>query len=202
MAVKMVDLVLATSNANKMKEIRSIVPDCFNLISLSDAGVFSELPETTGTIPGNAAQKAEEVFRLTGKNSMADDTGLIVPALNGLPGVDSAFFAGLPRSDDRNMQKLLSMLEMEKDRSAYFLCVIALVMDGKTSLFEGRLDGTIALSPSGSNGFGYDPVFIPEGESCTLAMLEPSEKNRISHRKRALQNLTAALSRDLSGLDG
>jgi XTP/dITP diphosphohydrolase len=202
MAVKMVDLVLATSNANKMKEIRSIVPDCFNLISLSDAGVFSELPETTGTIPGNAAQKAEEVFRLTGKNSMADDTGLIVPALNGMPGVDSAFFAGLPRSDDRNMQKLLSMLEMEKDRSAYFLCVIALVMDGKTSLFEGRLDGTIALSPSGSNGFGYDPVFIPEGESRTLAMLEPSEKNRISHRKRALQNLTAALSRDLSGLDG
>lgn len=187
------ELVLATANANKVAEIRAILPPGFVLYSLTESGVHSELPETTGTIAGNALQKALKVYELTGKSCLADDSGLIVPALGGKPGVDSAFFAGLPRSDQRNMEKLLADLQ-GKSRSAYFVCVIALVLEGKEFLFQGELHGSIAPVPTGNNGFGYDPVFVPDGYARTLAEFMPEEKNRISHRANALSQLVQFLS--------
>ncbi len=183
-----IDLVIASNNQHKVSEIRSLLPAGYILKSLTDVNVHDELPETTGTIPGNALQKARKVYELTGKSCIADDSGLIVPALDGRPGVDSAFFAGMPRSDRRNIEKLLSELD-GKNRSAYFICVIALVMEGQEFVFQGELHGAIATAPAGSNGFGYDPVFIPEGDIRTLAEYSPEEKNKISHRAKAIAKL-------------
>lgn len=188
-------LILATNNSHKVNEIRQILPPGFDPVTLSQAGIDEELPETSGTIPGNASQKARRVYELTSKTCIADDTGLIVPSLDGQPGVDSAYYAGLPRSDERNVSKLLNELQGKPSRDAYFLCVIALVLGREEYFFEGRLNGTIALTPSGNNGFGYDPVFIPAGSDVTLASLSPTEKNKISHRGRALGKLVDFLQK-------
>lgn len=186
-------LVLATANTNKVREIRALFPSGYILQTIREVNVTEELPETTGTIEGNALQKARKVFELTGKSCLADDSGLIVPALEGKPGVDSAFFAGLPRSDQRNMEKLLFDLQ-GKSRAAYFVCVIAVVLQGEDFLFQGELHGSIAQVPTGNNGFGYDPVFIPEGDTRTLAQHSSEEKNRISHRAKALAQLVHFLN--------
>ena len=190
-------LILATNNSHKVNEIRDLLPPGFDPLTLSQAGISEDLPETTGTIPGNALQKARRVYELTSKACIADDTGLIVPGLDDQPGVDSAFYAGLPRSDARNVAKLLQELKGKASRKAYFLCVIAFVSNGNEYLFEGRLDGTIAEVPEGSNGFGYDPVFIPDGSDKTLASLWPDEKNRISHRAKAVDKLISFLKKQL-----
>lgn len=186
-------LILASNNEHKVVEIKSILPAVFRIITLAQAGITDELPETSSTIPGNAMQKARTVYELTGTNCLADDTGLLVPEIGGLPGVDSAFYAGLPRNDHRNMEKLLLALDKSNDRSAYFLCVMALIYNGQEFTFEGRLNGRISRSLAGSNGFGYDPVFIPEHSTKSLAEFTPKEKNSFSHRAIALQKLISFL---------
>lgn len=181
--------VFASRNPHKLLEISSALPPNFCLNSLSDAGISEELPETSGTISGNAAQKALYVWNATGKDALADDSGLEVESLGGRPGVDSAFFAGVPRNDARNMMYLLDQLDGIVDRRASFVTVIALVMGGELRLFEGRVQGHIAESPRGSNGFGYDPIFIPDGYRETFGQLPATIKQSISHRARAVASL-------------
>lgn len=188
------NIIFASRNTNKLTEIASILPSYITLRSLSDVGVLEELPETTGTISGNAAQKAMYVWHLVGADALADDSGLEVEALGGRPGVDSAFFAGQPRNDARNMMYLLDQLEGISDRRASFVTVIALVLGGDLRLFEGRVKGRITEAPRGSNGFGYDPVFIPDGYDETFGQLSASIKQSISHRARAVQSLRDYLS--------
>ncbi len=180
-------LVLATNNPHKVKEIRKILPESFELLTLKDAAVHEDLPETSGSIPGNAVQKAMKVWELTGMQCVADDSGLEVDALDGKPGVDSAHFAGHPRNDARNIIFLLDQLEGVVNRQASFVTVLAYVKSGQVYLFEGRVKGTITNKPLGNNGFGYDPVFIPEGFDKTFAELSEEEKNAISHRAKALK---------------
>jgi XTP/dITP diphosphohydrolase len=184
-----IELVLATNNIHKLTEIRKTLPLSFNLLTLKDAGVLFELPETSGTIPGNAMQKARVTFESTGKNCLADDSGLLVEVLDNQPGVDSAFYAGLPRNDQRNIEKLLENLIGKTNRKARFITVLALILDGKEYLFEGEIKGEIALSPSGNAGFGYDPVFVPVGYQHTFADMDPDLKNKISHRANAIQKM-------------
>jgi XTP/dITP diphosphohydrolase len=155
---------------------------------------LDELPETTGTIPGNALQKARFTFEVTGKNCLADDSGLLVESLDNQPGVDSAFYAGLPRNDQRNIEKLLINLQDKTNRKARFITVLALILDGKEFLFEGEVVGEITHSPSGNLGFGYDPVFVPKGYQHTFAELDPDLKNKISHRANALQKMVDFLA--------
>jgi len=186
-------LVLATGNPNKILEIGAILPGRFVLNTLSEVGVTSELSETSGTIYGNACQKALSIWELTNCDCIADDSGLEVEALGGKPGVDSAYFAGHPRDDDRNTLFLLDQLEGVENRKASFLTVIALVLNGELFTFEGRLHGTISNQRKGHHGFGYDPVFIPGGYDRTLAELGSEVKNTISHRALALNKLAAFL---------
>lgn len=183
-----IKLVLATNNQHKVREIRKILPESFDLINLKEAGVEEELPETAGTIEGNAAQKALKVWELTGLECVADDSGLEVDILGGRPGVDSAHFAGLPRNDSRNIIFLLDQLEGVTHRHAQFRTVLAYVKEGKVLLFEGKVKGRITNRPMGMGGFGYDPVFIPDGFDSTFAEMKEEEKNRISHRANALNN--------------
>lgn len=186
-------LVLATVNPGKVLEISSILPLRFVLNTLSEVGVTSPLPETSGTIYGNACQKALTVWELVNCDCIADDSGLEVDALGGKPGVDSAYFAGHPRDDDRNTRYLLDQLEGVENRKAAFVTVIALVLKGELFTFEGRLEGSISHQCKGSHGFGYDPVFIPSGYDRTLAELGSDIKNSISHRASALAKLVAFL---------
>lgn len=182
-------LVLATNNQHKVSEIRKILPKSFELLTLNEAGLEADLPETTGSIAGNAAQKAISVWKLAGCDCIADDSGLEVDALGGKPGVDSAHFAGLPRNDDRNIVFLLDQMEGIQNRKANFKTVIALVKEGNVHLFEGKVNGVITNSRRGTGGFGYDPVFIPEGFDKTFAELPEEIKNSISHRANALKEL-------------
>lgn len=184
-----IQLVLATNNQHKVSEIRKILPECFDLLSLKEAGVSEELPETSGTIEGNAMQKALKVWELTGYDCIADDSGLEVDSLDGRPGVHSAYFAGEPRNDDRNIVFLLDQLEGVNNRRANFVTVIALVRAGEVFLFEGKVFGNITNRRQGTGGFGYDPVFVPDGFTETFAELGDEVKNRISHRAVAVGKL-------------
>lgn len=186
-------LVLATNNRHKINEIRKILPQGYELLTLTEAGVVEELPETSSTIEGNAAQKAMRVWEITGCECFADDSGLEVDALDGRPGVHSAFFAGEPRNDQRNVVFLLDQMEGITNRSARFRTVIALVQGGNVFLFEGIVEGTLTTSARGTGGFGYDPVFIPVGFDKTFAELDENVKNSISHRAIALKKLMAFL---------
>ncbi len=188
-----ISLVLATNNVHKVSEIRSILPKSYTFITLQEAGVVFELPETSGTIKGNAVQKALTVWEATGCSCIADDSGLEVQALNGRPGVDSAHFAGLPANPHRNLMFLLDQMEGVKDRSARFVTVIALVIGGQVYTFEGIVDGNITEVPRGGGGFGYDPVFVPEGVDVTFAEMSDAQKNTISHRAKALRALQVFL---------
>lgn len=185
----MIRMVLASNNQHKAVEIRKILPKCFDLISLSDVGIMSELPETSGTIIGNAIQKAMFVWEATGIECIADDSGLEVEALEGRPGVDTAHYSGFPISADRNMDKVLSELNGSENRRASFVTVIALMRHGKCVEFEGRVFGTIAAEKRGLNGFGYDSIFIPDGQLLTFAEMDEQAKNEISHRGLALAKL-------------
>lgn len=187
-------LVFATNNAHKLSELRQIIGDRFELLSLGDIGCHDDIPETADTLEGNAMLKARWVKDRYGYDCFADDTGLEVDALGGQPGVYSARFAGPGHDSKANMNKLLSMLDGEENRDARFRTVIALIKDGETHLFEGIVDGEITKSPSGTDGFGYDPVFRPEGWEMTFAEATPDEKNAVSHRGRAVAKLIAYLN--------
>lgn len=189
-------LCFASNNEHKLAEIRPLLPTGFTLLSLADIGCHEELPETQDTLEGNARQKAEYVRQHYGVACFADDTGLEVTALNGDPGVYSARYAGPQRLAEDNVAKLLQELAGAPDRSAKFRTVVALAAaDGSVREFAGEVAGHIAEAGRGVGGFGYDPVFVPaEGDGRTFAEMSGTEKNRISHRARAVTNLLAFLS--------
>lgn len=188
-------LVFATNNPHKLEEIRAILGSKLEILSLADIGCDADIPETAGTLEGNALIKAHYVYDNYKLDCFADDTGLEVDALHGLPGVHTARYAYPDRHDpEANMIKLLEALRENNDRNARFRTVIALIEKGKEHLFEGVVEGVIAREKSGTQGFGYDPVFIPEGNSKTFAELGEDIKNTISHRVRAVQKLAEYLA--------
>ncbi len=186
-------IVFATHNAHKVSEVQAVLGSEYQLVTATEAGISEEIPETQPTIEGNALQKARYVYEHTGLNCFADDTGLEVEALNGAPGVYSARYAGEHVSYADNNKLLLKNLAGCQNRKARFRTVIALILDGKEHFFEGRVEGTIATEPHGEGGFGYDPLFIPEGSQLTFAEMSPEAKNGISHRGRAVAKLVAFL---------
>lgn len=188
-------LVFATNNPHKLEEIRAILGSKLEILSLADIGCDADIPETAETLEGNALIKAHYVYDNYKLDCFADDTGLEVDALHGLPGVHTARYAYPDRHDpEANMIKLLEALRENNDRNARFRTVIALIEKGKEHLFEGVVEGVIAREKSGTQGFGYDPVFIPEGNSKTFAELGEDIKNTISHRARAVQKLAEYLA--------
>lgn len=180
-------LCFATNNLHKISEVQALVGSGFPLMGLQDIGCLEELAEEQNTLEGNAWQKASYVFEHYHVSCFADDTGLEVKALGGAPGVFSARYAGPQRSADDNIRVLLNNLENHSDRSAQFRTVICLMQDSQPHYFEGVLSGTIIHEKRGTNGFGYDPVFVPNGQSRTLAEMTLAEKNTISHRAQAMQ---------------
>ena len=186
-------LVFATNNPNKLKELQALVGDKYQLLGLKDIGCFEEIPEEQLTLEGNARQKAFYVYEKYGYSCFADDTGLEVEALNGEPGVYSARYAGEEKDASANMNKLLHEMDRINNRKARFRTVISLVINGKEVQFEGIAEGEITREKCGDSGFGYDPVFLPEGFSKTFAEMELQDKNKISHRGRAVQKLVRRL---------
>jgi XTP/dITP diphosphohydrolase len=180
--------VFATNNKHKLEEINKLLTTTCTIQSLSNVNIFDELPETHETLEENAIEKAMYVYEKYKYNCFADDTGLEIEALNGKPGVYSARYAGIDCSYEDNVNKVLKEMSMVENRKAVFRTIIALVEDGLTQTFEGRVEGKIILEKKGSNGFGYDPVFMPEGYNITFAEMDLDMKNRISHRARALEN--------------
>jgi len=189
-------LVFATNNAHKLEEIRAILGDKVEVLSLKDIQCDVDIPETADTLEENAVLKAEYIYRHYGLDCFADDTGLEVEALNGAPGVYSARYAGGEGHDsEANMRKLLAEMEGKTNRKAQFRTAICLIEGGVEHLFEGVVKGEIIEEKRGASGFGYDPVFMPEGYTETFAEMGNEEKNRISHRARAVQALCAYLNR-------
>ena len=182
-------LVFASNNKNKIQELQSMRPETITIVSLESIGCFEDIPETADTIEGNAIQKANYVTEKFGYDCFADDTGLEVDTLNGEPGVFSARYAGEQRNADDNMNKLLVALLDKNNRKAQFKTVIALNLNGTQHLFTGIAKGEITLEKIGNQGFGYDPVFQPEGFPETFAQLSLEIKNKISHRGKATQQL-------------
>lgn len=186
-------LVFATNNPNKLSELQTLVPDGIEVLSLKDINCNEELPETNPTLEENALQKAQYVYQNYGFNCFADDTGLEIEALDGAPGVFSARYAGTECKAKDNMQMVLKKLENEENRNAKFRTVIALIVDGEENLFEGECKGKITKNKSGVEGFGYDPIFTPEGCEITFAEMSKPEKGAISHRGRAVEKLVGFL---------
>lgn len=187
-------LVFATNNQHKLQEVRQILGDRFEIKGLSDIGCDVDIPETADTLEGNAMQKAKYVKEHYGLDCFADDTGLEYTALDGAPGIRSARYAGENHDSEANMRKLLENLKEKSDRSAQFRTVIALLYQGEEHLFEGVVRGGIITEHKGTQGFGYDPVFVPEGYNTTFAEMTAEEKNSISHRGRAVAKLAAFLA--------
>jgi XTP/dITP diphosphohydrolase len=188
-------IVFASNNKNKIHELQSMLPESITIVSLESIGCFEDIPETADTIEGNAIQKANYVTEKYGFDCFADDTGLEVDALNGEPGVFSARYAGEQRNADDNMNKLLVNLSDKNNRAAQFKTVIALNLKGKQHLFTGIAKGAITLEKIGNQGFGYDPIFQPEGFPETFAQLSLDIKNKISHRGKATQQLITFLKK-------
>jgi XTP/dITP diphosphohydrolase len=182
----MTTLCLATNNANKVLEIKALLPN-INWVSLVEAGISEELPEPHHTLEENSASKALYVWKKYGLSCLSDDSGLEVIALNGEPGVDSAFYAGPEKNAMANMKKLLKNLEGYENRSAQFRTIASIVIDGILHQFEGVVKGIIIEDMRGENGFGYDAIFIPENETKTFAEMDKTEKNRHSHRAKAMK---------------
>ena len=182
-------ILFATANQNKAAEIQRMLPSHFELITLSDIELNEDIPETSDTIEGNAKQKADYITEHFNLNCFADDTGLEIKALNGEPGVYSARYAGNQRSDNDNMDLVLNKLVSVSDRSARFKTVIALNINDEQHLFEGIVNGTIRTEKTGTNGFGYDPIFEPENCGKTFAEMDINEKNKYSHRARAFSKM-------------
>jgi XTP/dITP diphosphohydrolase len=178
-------IIFATNNKNKVDEIRAVLKDGFQIISLKEAGIEIEIPEPYDTLEENAREKSKTIYALTGKDCFSEDTGLEVASLNNEPGVKSARYAGDENDFRKNIQKLLQKLDGINIREAQFRTVISLMLEGKEYQFEGICKGTIAAKESGTNGFGYDAVFVPEGSTKTFAEMNMDEKNKFSHRKKA-----------------
>lgn len=187
-------LVFATNNLNKLKEVQTLIPKHIILLSLKDIGCFEDVPETQNTIEGNAMQKAEYVKMHYGYNCFADDTGLEVKALNGEPGVYSARYAGMQRNANDNMDKLLLNLKNKNNRKAHFKTVIALHLNNKLDTFTGICEGEITTTKKGEKGFGYDPIFKPNGYLETFAEIDLELKNKIGHRGKAVVQLVEFLN--------
>ena len=182
-------LVFASNNVNKISEIQLLLPETIKILSLKEIGCFEEIEENASTIEGNAILKANYVTQKYGYNCFADDSGLEVDCLNGKPGVHSARFAGEQRNDEDNLNKLLWVLENETNRKANFKTVICLNLDGNQTLFTGIINGEITNQKKGNQGFGYDPIFKPEGYETTFAEMDKLEKTQISHRGIATRQL-------------
>jgi non-canonical purine NTP pyrophosphatase, rdgB/HAM1 family len=189
-------LVFATNNLHKLEEARAILAGQFEVISLAEIGCHDEIPETADTLEGNSLIKARWVKEKYGYDCFADDTGLMVEALDGAPGVYSARYAGEHCTFADNVNKMLHEMNGKQNRKAYFATVISLILNGETKTFEGRVDGTIATEAHGNEGFGYDPIFIAEESGRSFAEMTPEEKNAISHRGRAMRKLAEYLAKD------
>jgi XTP/dITP diphosphohydrolase len=189
-----VKLIFASNNAHKLSELRSAIGSKVEIISLSDAGIQKEIPEPFDTLKENALEKARTIHRVTGgENCFSEDSGLEVDALGGEPGVHSAHYAGEPPSPANNIRKLLHALRDSIRRSARFITVICLILENEEYFFEGRCEGQILRSPTGDSGFGYDPVFLPDGSTKSFAEMSADEKNLFSHRRKAADLLIAFL---------
>lgn len=186
-------LIFATNNAHKIEEVNSILKNEFNIRSLKDEQIDFDIPEPFDTIEENACEKARVIYSYTGKDCFGEDTGLEVTALNGEPGVKSARYAGVERSFDDNIEKLLTNLKKDSNRDAQFKTVVCLIINGEEFTFEGICKGTIIEEKRGESGFGYDPVFVPEGSKKTFAEMTMAEKNIYSHRKKAIDLLVQFL---------
>ena len=186
-------IVFATNNPNKLKEIQALIPNGIEIVSLKEIGCTEDIPETGDTLEANAFQKAHYIKEYYGYDCFADDTGLEVEALNGAPGVYSARYAGAERSAEANMDKILKELQGKENRKAQFRTAIALILKGEEHLFEGKVEGYISKDKQGNEGFGYDPIFIPENEKRSFAQMSMEEKGAISHRGRAVKKLVAYL---------
>lgn len=187
------ELIIASQNQNKLVEFKKILGDKINLFSLSDIGLNQEIPENEKTIKKNAMFKAKFVNTQTGKNVFADDTGLEIDSLNGEPGVYSARYSGVDRNSDKNIELVLRKLKNKSNRNSRFKTIISLIIDGKSVNFEGVVEGKITEEKRGSNGFGYDPIFQPNGYSSTFGEMSLKEKNKISHRSIAINKMVQYL---------
>lgn len=190
-------IVFATNNPNKIKEVQAMLPDTIEIISLLDIGCHEDIPETMPTIEGNAMQKANYIKEKYGYDCFADDTGLEVEVLNGAPGVYSARYAGPEKDADQNIDKLLDALKDKEKRNAQFKTVIALHINNTTQIFSGICKGEITKHRMGENGFGYDPIFLPNDYSKTFAELTLTIKNEIGHRGKSIKKLIAFLNKQL-----
>lgn len=186
-------LLFASNNRHKAEEINSILGEQFQIITLAEAGIEIDIPEPHDTISENAAEKSLVIYQFTGKNCFGEDTGLEVEVLGGVPGVKSARFAGEKATAAENMAKLLELMMGKSNRKARFVTVISLRINGEHHLFSGVCTGTIAALPAGNDGFGYDPLFIPDGSTQSFAEMSMEEKNRFSHRKKAVQSMVSFL---------
>jgi XTP/dITP diphosphohydrolase len=189
-----VKLIFASNNAYKLQELRSAIGSSVEIISLAEAGIQKEIPEPFDTLKDNAREKAQTIHKLSSReNCFSEDTGLEVDALGGEPGVHSARYAGEPVSYENNIRKLLRALADSTNRRARFITVICLIFEGKEYFFEGHCEGQILRSPAGNEGFGYDPVFLPDGSFKSFAEMNPEEKNKFSHRRKAADLLIVFL---------
>jgi len=186
-------LVFATNNDHKLRELKQLLQSEFELLSLNDINCFDDIPETGTTLEINAAQKSYYIWDKYGMNCFADDTGLEIELLSNEPGVYSARYAGEDKSAIANMTKVLKKMDGETNRKARFRCVISLIIDGVEKQFEGIVEGTILYEKHGETGFGYDPIFMPDGYNLSFAEMSHIEKNRISHRGRAVEKLVSYL---------
>ena len=186
-------IVFATNNPNKLKEIQALIPNGIEIVSLKEIGCTEDIPETGDTLEANAFQKAHYIKEYYGYDCFADDTGLEVEALNGAPGVYSARYAGAERSAEANMDKILNELHGKENRTALFRTAIALILKGEEHLFEGKVKGYISKDKQGDEGFGYDPIFLPENEKTSFAQMSMKQKGTLSHRGRAVKKLVAYL---------
>lgn len=189
-------IVFATGNAHKIKEIKAILGADYDLVGLEEIGCHEDIPETQPTIQGNALQKARYVIEhYDVQNCFAEDTGFEVAAINNEPGVYSARYAGADKNADNNIKLVLKKLQNQENRSARFRTVVALILEGKEYTFEGIINGSVKIEKSGTGGFGYDPIFVPGGETRSFAEMSSEEKNKISHRAKAVQQLKAFLEK-------
>lgn len=189
----MIELIFATNNIHKVQEVQAAIGNYIHLITLNQAGIYIDIPEPHLTLEGNATEKSTVIYTLTSMNCFSEDTGLEVEALGGVPGVQSARYAGDDRSDSKNISKLLNELSGSTNRNARFRTVVSLILKGKEYLFEGVCEGKIEHKPYGNHGFGYDPVFTPANAGKTFAQMTMEEKGSYSHRKKAINKLVTFL---------
>ena len=182
-------LIFATGNQHKVQEVSEILGEFYDIKSLKDIGLTEDIPETGVTFAENAFQKADFLNKRFGYDCMAEDSGLVVDGLNGEPGIYSARYAGLQRNDEDNLQKVLNNLGTNPIRTARYKSVIALISDGQTNYFEGTVEGKILDKKVGNGGFGYDPIFMPDGYNISFGEMDASEKNKISHRGEAVEKM-------------